>query len=326
MSGRSSPIPSPLGYVAHELHGPERAWTETNCYADVWIEILHGYGLDPAASLGMVFAMDYGGDQWTFFKQSHHDLYTLYGLDVQELMLWKTLAENAQEQLALGRLVLVEADAFYLPDTAGTDYQTHHVKTTIGIQRIDADGKALDYFHGPGFHRLQGADFDKTFRVHAPHDPTYMPFFCELVRFDAMVKREARELASLAKAALVRHLARRPKVNPFATYRPRLMADVPWIREGGMERYHAYAFATLRQVGAAFELGAYHLRFLAKHETGNFAAAATDADAISETCKSMLLKLARAVMSPKPVDFGPMLDELEARWTRLNTALDMAMR
>ena len=41
------------------------------------------------------------------------------------------------EQLALGRPAIVEVDAFYLPDTAGTSYRAAHVKTSIGIQAID---------------------------------------------------------------------------------------------------------------------------------------------------------------------------------------------
>ena len=32
---------------AHALHAPERNWPETNCYVDVWVELLHDLGLDP---------------------------------------------------------------------------------------------------------------------------------------------------------------------------------------------------------------------------------------------------------------------------------------
>ena len=34
-------------FVPHPLHATERSWTETNCYVDVWIEVLHALGLDP---------------------------------------------------------------------------------------------------------------------------------------------------------------------------------------------------------------------------------------------------------------------------------------
>ena len=85
--------------------------------------------------------VDFDGDQWTFFKPSHDDLTTLYGIDVQELNVWRPLVENAREQLGGGKLVLSEADAFFLPDTAGTDYRTQHTKTTIGIQELDLEAE-----------------------------------------------------------------------------------------------------------------------------------------------------------------------------------------
>ncbi len=31
-------------YVPHRLHASARAWTESNCYIDVWIEVLHALG------------------------------------------------------------------------------------------------------------------------------------------------------------------------------------------------------------------------------------------------------------------------------------------
>ena len=32
------------GWVPHRLHGPDRMWPETNCYVDLWIELLHALG------------------------------------------------------------------------------------------------------------------------------------------------------------------------------------------------------------------------------------------------------------------------------------------
>ncbi len=87
-------------YTPHELHGATRAWGESNCYIDVWIEVLHALGCDPYACLPFVFAIDWEGDQWTFFKPPHEDLVALYGVDVQELNVWKKpLVVNAAEQL-----------------------------------------------------------------------------------------------------------------------------------------------------------------------------------------------------------------------------------
>ncbi len=43
---------------------------------------------------------------------------------VFELNVWRSLAAHVAEQLALGRPSIVEVDAFYLPDTAGTSYRS----------------------------------------------------------------------------------------------------------------------------------------------------------------------------------------------------------
>ena len=53
---------------AHSLHRSDRCWTETNCYVDVWIEVLHALGLDPTAAGAFTLSTDFEGDQWTFFK------------------------------------------------------------------------------------------------------------------------------------------------------------------------------------------------------------------------------------------------------------------
>ena len=74
--------------------GAERAWAESNCYIDVWIEVLHALGLEPFAFLPHVLPVDFEGDQWTFFKPSHDDLFALYGLDVQELNVWRPLVRQ----------------------------------------------------------------------------------------------------------------------------------------------------------------------------------------------------------------------------------------
>ena len=37
----------PADYAPHFIHGSERVWGETNCYIDLWVEVLHSLGLDP---------------------------------------------------------------------------------------------------------------------------------------------------------------------------------------------------------------------------------------------------------------------------------------
>ena len=304
----------PRTYVPHELHGGVRAWTESNCYIDVWVEVLHALGLDPCACLPHVLPVDFEGDQWTFFKPSHDDLAVLYGLDVQELNVWRPLVLNTLEQLAGGKLVLSEADAFFLPDTAGTDYRAQHTKTTIGIQELDLEQRRLGYFHNSGYHSLEAADFVGLFRLDAPPDPTHMPFFAEFVRLDRRQRLEPDALRRASLGVLRKHLARLPRTNPIARFGDRFAADLAWMQTEGLAAYHAWAFATLRQLGAAFELGAFYVRWLSDAGETGLEPAATAFDAISSVAKTLILKTARAVNTKKSLDPREMLGDAARAW------------
>ena len=301
---------APGSYLPNPLHAMDRPWAETNCYMDVWIEVLHALGLNPLAAMSVTLGLDFDGDQWTFYKPSHDELFELYGIDVQELNVWKGLLANSVEQLGRGRLVLTEVDAFYLPDTSGTDYRRNHVKTTIAIQELDSEANRLGYFHNGGYHHLDGDDFTAIFRVGFAPDPTHMPFFAELARVNRVAKRSDAELAPLAFKMVRKHLARRPESNPFVAFKASFLAALPELKAKGLEAYHAYAFANLRQFGSAFDLAATELSWLREHGQP-IATEAVEAFArVSATTKAMLLKGARAVVSPRPTDLTPMLDEL----------------
>ena len=99
-------------YQPHNLHAPQQLWVQKNCYVDVWIEFLHALGLEPTAAMGFTLAVDFEGDQWTFFKPPLGDLRTLYGIDVQELTVWRPLLEPASQYLGAGKLISTEADAY----------------------------------------------------------------------------------------------------------------------------------------------------------------------------------------------------------------------
>ena len=73
----------PATYRSHLLHAPDRIWLETNCYIDVWIEVLHAFGLEPLAALPFTVGQDFEGDHFTFFKFPPEDLRALFGLSVQ---------------------------------------------------------------------------------------------------------------------------------------------------------------------------------------------------------------------------------------------------
>ncbi|HEY1854481.1 MAG TPA: DUF1839 family protein, partial [Solirubrobacterales bacterium] len=72
----------PGAYERHLLHGPDRDYAETNCYTDILIELVHARGDEPLAMMGCVLAVDFEGDQWTFFKPRPEDVERLYGIDI----------------------------------------------------------------------------------------------------------------------------------------------------------------------------------------------------------------------------------------------------
>jgi len=226
------------------------------------------------------------------------------------------LADHVQVHVGAGKMVAVEADAFFLPDTAGTDYQSQHTKTTIIICDFDLEKKRLGYFHNAGYHALQGPDFDKLFRVGAATDPAFMPFFAEVVRVDRLVKRAPEELRAMARAHLEKHLARRPETNPVTRFGTQVVEDLTRLQGEGLPVYHAWAFATVRQLGAAMELLALHLEWRGD-ETAR--AAAPELAKISHGCKTFILKGARSVHSKKALDpatFTPLFEEMSTSWQR----------
>ena len=301
-------------YVRHALHAEDRNWSEKNCYGDLWIEFLHSQQLEPRAMLPFTLTVDFEGDQWTFYKPPLAELRDLYGIVVQEMTVWRPLLEHALEHLGAGRLICTEADAFWLPDMAGSDYRRKHTKSTIMLVDIDAKQRRLGYFHNAGYYELRNEDFVKTFRLDEPHDPNHMPFFAELVRIDRMHRRPEDQLAAMSMDLLRRHMAWRPSSNPFDRFGQRLAAEMPGWKEEGLARYHAWTFATVRQAGSAFELAAENLRWLSAHGQGDLIPAAERCENIAAACKSLILKGARAACSGRLFDVHAMLGPMARDW------------
>ena len=316
----------PAAYARSTLHAESCVWVEKNCYVDIWIEVIHALGLEPRAIVPFVVAVDFEGDQWTFFKPPHNELWDLYGIDVQEMNAWRPLLEHALEHLAAGKLISTEADAFWLPDTSGTDYRRQHTKSTIVLNDLDLRQRTLGYFHNAGYYRLEGEDFARTFRLDQPHDPTFMPLFAELVRIDRVVRRPAAELVTLSCELWRRHLRRVPQTNPVRRFQERFERDLPAIQDQGLGYYHAWAFGTIRQLGAAFELATLNLRWLAAHGVAGLESAAGAFEQLSTTNKTFILKGARATNSRKPFDGQPMFDAMASAWQSGLDALQRALR
>jgi hypothetical protein len=300
------------GWVPHRLHGPDRMWPESNCYVDLWIGLLHALGFEPAAALASALAMDLEGDQWTFVKVPADDLEALYGIVVKELTVWRTLLEHVDEQVRLGRPVLVEVDAFALPDTAGVSYRMDHTKTTIAVEAIDVEQCRLRYFHNAGYHVLEGADFAQL--LPREPDPARLAPYVEVAVLGRRTARPTSELSEIARASLQRHVDHMPSRNPVSRYRVRLAEDLDWLRRQDLVVFHRYAFANFRQCGAAAEFGAALLRWLEAHGGDRLETAALQLDALAAGAKTLQFQVARAVQSQRRIDPAPVLDRMESAW------------
>jgi hypothetical protein len=302
----------PRGYQTHPLHGFERDFRESNCYVDVVIEVVHALGLDPTACLAFTLASEFEGDQWTFFKPPHADLDQLYGVRIEELTLWRPLVEQVRVQVARKRLPLVEVDAYYLPDTAASDYRRQHVKTTVAITHVDEAARRLRYFHNAGFYELEGDDFDGLFRIGAPPREDYLPPYCEIIKPDRARTRDPNELRAVSRELARRYFALRPGDNPVRAHAAQLQEHLEWIVQGGLPTYHGYSFAAMRQLGANFELAAAYLRWLGN--TGALAEAAEAFALISRVSKMLILKLAR-VANTKRISYpADSFEEMAQAW------------
>jgi hypothetical protein len=268
-------------------------WPTTNCYVDVWTLMLHSWQLDPVAGLGFTVAQDYEGDQFTFFKYQNGDLELLYGVVVSELMLYPSWEDRIAEQIRIGRPVLIEVDGYYLPDTRATCYRTQHTKTTIGIDSIDIASNHLTYFHNTGRYALSGQDYEGVFYKLAWQRPAgeVLPPYAEFVS-RRWPPKSGSALTDTSVALLRRHLRRRSEQNPICRYR----SDFPLHMHRLMaspHRFHDYAFAVFRQLGANYQLLASHLDWLQQNCLADLTAARDAARRLSAGAKTLQFKVAR---------------------------------
>jgi hypothetical protein len=292
-------------------------WPETNCYIDLWIEVLSNLGVAPEAMLGFTLIQDFEGDQFTFFKVPLEDLEALYGIRVTELAIYDSVESHIETQLSRGRLSLVEMDSFYMPDTRGTAYREQHGKTTVAINRLDLEGKRADYFHNGGYFRLEGEDFDGLFQHHlSEHDAPFLPY-TEFAKFPQVLPDEA-QIRAVSRKLLSFHFARRPADNPIRAFASVFPRQVEAVAERPFGFFHKYAFNTLRQFGANFELAADHLSWLSAHE---FSDAVLAARQISEAAKSVQFQLARAVTRKRFEPLQSALDPAADAWDAMMASL-----
>ena len=309
-------------YTRHPLHASDRMWPETNCYVDLWIELLAASGLPPEAMLGFTLAQDFEGDQFTFFKVPLEDLEALYGIRVTELAIFDSIENHVETQLERGRICLLEMDSFHMPDTQGVGYRKEHGKTTVAINRMDRDNRRLEYFHNAGYFALDGDDYAGIFQHHLKDDePPFLPY-TEFVKFPEE-SVPAKRRRAVAERLLAQHFAKRPKENPIRAFAEVFPAQVEKVADRPFGFFHKYAFNTLRQMGANFELAASHLQWLSGTHAFNDAAA--QALKISEVSKTVQFQLARAVTRRKFDALATVLDPAADAWDELMAKLGKSL-
>ena len=104
------------------------------------------------------------------------------------------------------------------------------------------------------------------------------------------------------------------EANPIAAFAQVFPAQVEAVAERPFGYFHKYAFNTLRQFGANFELLASHLTWLSPSRFENAAAQALK---ISETAKTVQFQLARAVTRKKFDPLRSALDPAAEAWDKL---------
>ena len=124
--------------------------------------------------------------------------------------------------------------------------------------------------------------------------------------------RAARRRARVCCAG-TSHTARRS--DPFERFAQQLALELPQLLQGGPEAYHAYAFATVRMVGAAYELAASSVEWLFGDRGARSAAPMR---LIVDGCKVLGFRLARR----REFDAGPLCESLREGWQAAMAALE----
>jgi hypothetical protein len=292
------------------LHGESQIWKEKNCSIDVWIEVLHALGLDPVPACACVFSSGVIGDQWTFLKFASADLWNLYRLAVQEIYIWRPVIDHVGEQLAAGRLVTMEVDSWYLPDTLGTTYRAGHAKSTIVPNAIDRTARYLEYFHGPGYWTLSGEDFDGVAGLAAKPDQGYLPPYVEAINIEQV--SPANDMVAAAVRLARAHLHRSAD-NPIVQLGERLAADLPWLATESADVFHRYAFGLIRQCGAAAELAGWLVNWLGQHGIAGLDDCADAFFRVAAEAKSLQFQAAR-VTRGRDVSAERTLRAMTASW------------
>ncbi|GLY02731.1 MULTISPECIES: DUF1839 family protein [Actinoplanes] len=302
----------------HALHrDPDGEWIDANCYTDVWVELLHGLGLDPYPVLVAALRLDFEGDQWTFFKPAVADLQMLYGIDVIELAPYGSLAEQAGRHLRRGDIMIMEADAYHLPDTPTTYHRTHS-KTTVAVVAVDLPARTARYLHNADCFTVYDEDFDGLFRLGVGEPPAgHLPPYLELVKLNRVRRRPEAELRALAGGLALEAGGAPDRAEAMSRFVTAFDDEIRRIVAAGQTGFGDYAFVTLRQLGAGCALAAKFLRWLGAAAPGDPELIAEACDSISRCAKRLIMKSARATATGRRLDGTATYAEIVAAWHRM---------
>lgn len=328
--GAGVPALTPAGFDQHPLHRDESVWSQTNCYLDVWIELLHGLGLAPEPLLAAAVAADAQIEQFEFLKIEHRDLEEVYGIRVGEYDIWTGLLEQTLTQMRAGNLLIVEADAHWLPDTRGVSYGIQHTKTSIVVLAADPDARRLVYLHNEGLHELSGPDFDHVLGEERAEGIVPAPYV-ELIRLDGLRPLDDDGARAQTRRLLRVHAARAPQRNPVEALMEILRGRLDWLAEQGMDGYHALVFETTRQLGVVAMLAAAACRHAALADEGgdgeqndgddDLRLAARSWLRVSEEAKALQFQLARAARGRRSASLEATMGSLPEHWATAAAAL-----
>ena len=99
---------------------------------------------------------------------------------------------------------------------------------------------------------LSGDDYRNVLRLGREFSVDVLPPFIEFVRGDRLAACPPDQLRAVAAELLDVQVARTPAENPVSRFGGRLTDDLPHLLENE-QAYHLYAFATVRQCGAAWD-------------------------------------------------------------------------
>lgn len=300
----------PLSYEPHIVHGPDRIWDESNCAADLWVEVLHALSFEPLAAMGFTVSADFDGEQWRMFKFLHSDMLRLYGIAVHEINLWQELGIHLRDHVGLGHMVTVDVDAWWLPDTANLTYRSAHQKTTITVQMIDVDERRLGYFHNGGYYELGEEDYEAITAMGGPTD-SGLPPYAEAVDLSTILHQP--ELRAPALELALEHLQRRSLTNPIREMRKRMEQDFAWLAEAGLDTFHRYAFGTIRQCGSNAELAGDYVRWLCGDVVSGTRSVADSFTQVAQSAKALEFMFARALRR-KSLDLSETMSTMESSW------------